>query len=82
MHFDEFCLNLGGPVPANLVGGLSITMYDMERLGRGIYGIATGTDLQGVRSEATQNTLIRNGEPSGTRTRDSLLKRQVLYRLS
>jgi len=26
--------------------------------------------------------LKRCGEPSGTRTRDSLLKRQVLYRLS
>ena len=29
-----------------------------------------------------RNFLKRNGEPSGTRTRDSLLKRQVLYRLS
>ncbi len=28
------------------------------------------------------DALERIGEPSGTRTRDSLLKRQVLYRLS
>ena len=31
---------------------------------------------------AAAEVLENSGEPSGTRTRDSLLKRQVLYRLS
>jgi integrase len=33
-------------------------------------------------AEAASEVAERSGEPSGTRTRDSLLKRQVLYRLS
>jgi len=33
-------------------------------------------------SEAAAEVAEKSGEPSGTRTRDSLLKRQVLYRLS
>jgi hypothetical protein len=33
-------------------------------------------------SEAAAELAGKSGEPSGTRTRDSLLKRQVLYRLS
>ena len=32
--------------------------------------------------EAAAQQLEKTGEPCGTRTRDSLLKRQVLYRLS
>ena len=58
----------------------------VERLVRGNSGAATGTktgtDLQGIEGDAGQNLLKRCGEPSGTRTRDSLLKRQVLYLLS
>ena len=33
-------------------------------------------------AEAAAEVPGKSGEPSGTRTRDSLLKRQVLYRLS
>jgi hypothetical protein len=33
-------------------------------------------------AEAAAEVREKIGEPSGTRTRDSLLKRQVLYRLS
>jgi hypothetical protein len=33
-------------------------------------------------AEAAAERLERSGEPCGTRTRDSLLKRQVLYHLS
>ena len=33
-------------------------------------------------AEAAAERLEKSGEPSGTRTRDSLLKRQVLYHLS
>ena len=58
----------------------------VERLTRGnssaATGTKTGTDLQDMSGDAGQNLLKRCGEPSGTRTRDSLLKRQVLYRLS
>ena len=32
--------------------------------------------------DAAAEVAEKTGEPSGTRTRDSLLKRQVLYRLS
>ncbi len=55
--------------------------YD-SRAKRASFEVIVPGTKGGVRWRETADAAVKDGEPCGSRTRDPLLKRQVLYRLS